>query len=49
MAREVYTVSLLAIEIDTEEERSYLENLASRLGLDKAAIDKIHNELGINI
>lgn len=49
MAREVYTVSLMAIEIDTEEERSYLENLASRLGLDKAAIDKIHNELGINI
>jgi uncharacterized membrane protein YebE (DUF533 family) len=45
MARQVYTVSLMAIEVDTEEERLYLETLARRLGLDKASVDAIHRSL----
>jgi uncharacterized membrane protein YebE (DUF533 family) len=45
MAREVYTVSLMAIEMDTEEERRYLDILAEQLKLDKSIIDQIHKSL----
>jgi uncharacterized membrane protein YebE (DUF533 family) len=48
MAREVYTVSLMAIEMDTEEEKRYLDNLAEQLGLDQSARDQIHKKLDIN-
>jgi uncharacterized membrane protein YebE (DUF533 family) len=48
-AREVYTVSLMAIEMDTEEEKRYLDNLAQKMGLDQAVRNQIHNELNINI
>jgi uncharacterized membrane protein YebE (DUF533 family) len=46
-AQNVYTVSLLAIDIDTDAERTYMKTLADRLGLDDSILDKIHNELGI--
>ncbi len=45
IASEIYAVSLLAIEIDTPEERAYLELLAARLGLPKALVASIHEEL----
>jgi uncharacterized membrane protein YebE (DUF533 family) len=48
LAKEVYTVSLMAIEIDTEEEKRYLDNLAKQLGLDQAVRDQIHNKLDVN-
>ncbi len=47
LAQQVYMVSLLAIEVDTDAERTYLENLARRLGLDQAAVDRIHQQLGL--
>jgi uncharacterized membrane protein YebE (DUF533 family) len=47
MARQVYTVSLLAIEVDTDQEKTYLRSLAANLGLDSAAINDIHQQFGI--
>ncbi|MBN1906803.1 MAG: tellurite resistance TerB family protein [Deltaproteobacteria bacterium] len=49
LAKEVYTVSLIAIEMDTEEEMSYMDTLAARLGIDQTARDQIHNKLGLAI
>jgi uncharacterized membrane protein YebE (DUF533 family) len=45
-ARQVYTVSLMAIEVDTEAERTYMENLANRLKLDAAVVEDIRHSLG---
>ena len=44
-ARQVYTVSLMAIEVDTEKERQYMHTLANRLGLDDATVEQIHRSL----
>jgi uncharacterized membrane protein YebE (DUF533 family) len=46
-ARQVYAVSLLAIEADTEAERVYLKALAGRLGIDPATAAGIHRDLGV--
>jgi uncharacterized membrane protein YebE (DUF533 family) len=47
LAREVYTVSLMAVHVDTEAERNHLRTLAEKLMLDQAIIDKIHGETGV--
>lgn len=47
MAKQVYTVSLLAIEVDTDAECTYMNTLAQRLGLDESAINNIQQKLGI--
>jgi uncharacterized membrane protein YebE (DUF533 family) len=47
MAKQVYTVSLLAIEVDTDAERTYINTLAQRLGLEESDINDIHRKLGI--
>lgn len=47
MTRELYTVSLLAIELDTTAEVKYLKSLAQRLGLDEAQVNRIHDQLGV--
>jgi uncharacterized membrane protein YebE (DUF533 family) len=47
MAEQIYTVSLLAIEVDTDAERTYMNTLAQRLGLDEADVTDIHRKLGI--
>ena len=40
LAIQVYAASLLAIEVDTPAERSYLRTLADRLGLPREAIQR---------
>jgi uncharacterized membrane protein YebE (DUF533 family) len=45
LARQVYTVSLMAIDVDTEKERRYMESLAGRLGLDGSTVEQIHRRL----
>ena len=45
LARQVYTVSLMAIAVDTEKERRYMRTLASRLGLDESTVEQIHRSL----
>lgn len=45
-AAEVYAASLVAIRVDTEAERRYLDHLAMRLGLDRAKVEAIDRKLG---
>jgi len=46
-AAEVYTVSLLAMDVDTPAEVDHLKRLASRLGLDASAIARCHEQVGV--
>ncbi len=39
---DVYTASLLAIEVDSPAEKAYLQMLAARLGLEQGLVDEIH-------
>ena len=45
LAEQVYTVSLMAIDVDTDQERRYLAALADRLNLDPATVETIHRNL----
>ncbi len=47
IAKQVYAVSLMAIEVDTDQERDYLQNLAQGLKLDTDIILQINKELGL--
>lgn len=47
VATQIYAASLLAIEVDTDAERSYLADLASRLGLDQAVVKQLQGALGV--
>jgi uncharacterized membrane protein YebE (DUF533 family) len=38
---------LLAIEVDTDAERDYLQQLARRTGLQPAAVQQIHQAMGV--
>lgn len=44
---QVYLMSIMAIDIDSEAERRYLRDLASALELDDATVDAIHDRLGV--
>jgi uncharacterized membrane protein YebE (DUF533 family) len=41
-AAEIYTVSLLAIDVDNPAERGYLAMLAARLKLDDKLVEHLH-------
>lgn len=45
VAAEIYTASLLAIDVDTAAERAYLAMLAPRLGLPGGLVESTHREL----
>jgi uncharacterized membrane protein YebE (DUF533 family) len=47
VATQIYTASLLAIEVDTEKERRYLQELAAALRLDDEAVGYLHSALGV--
>lgn len=47
VARQVYGVSLLAVDVDTDAERAYLQTLGQRLALSQADRDSMHRALGI--
>jgi uncharacterized membrane protein YebE (DUF533 family) len=47
VATQIYAASLLAIEVDTEQERRYLQDLAAALRLDSNAIAYLHSALGV--
>ncbi len=44
-ATEVYVASLMAIEVDTAEERAYLARLADRLGLEPDLARELHRQV----
>jgi uncharacterized membrane protein YebE (DUF533 family) len=46
MAQQVYAVSLMAIEVDTDKEKEYLNTLSKRLFLSDAVIAGIHESVG---
>ncbi len=48
VATQVYAASLLAIEVDTDKERRYLQELADALGLDGNAVAYLHSALGVS-
>lgn len=43
---QIYTASLLAIEVDTDEERAYLKELAAGLGLNENIVTYLHSSVG---
>lgn len=47
VAAQVYTASLLAIEVDTPAEKAYLQNLARDLKLEPQVVRQIHSTLGV--
>lgn len=47
LAEELYLVSLLAIDLDTDVERAYLADLARRLVLDRDTVAKLHTVAGV--
>jgi len=49
LGAQVYAASLLAIEVDTEAERSYLKQLAAELGLSSRATAHIEHTLGVQV
>ncbi len=49
VAAEVYAASLLAIEVDTDAERSYLQQLARLTGLQPAVVQQIHQAMGVAV
>ena len=47
VAVQVYSASLLAIEVDTSAEKDYLLKLAQKLGLDAETVQRVHDALGV--
>ena len=47
VAVQVYSASLLAIEVDTPAEKDYLLKLAQKLGLDAETVQRVHDALGL--
>ncbi len=46
MAEQVYTVSLMAIDLDSNPEAQYLNQLAQGLGIPPQTVNAIHEQLG---
>lgn len=44
---QVYLMSLLAIDLDSQAEAEYLNDLAKALGVDQNTVNKIHEEAGV--
>jgi uncharacterized membrane protein YebE (DUF533 family) len=47
LAAQIYTASMLAIELDTSAEVKYFKALARRLNLEESAVNRIHDQLGV--
>jgi len=44
---QVYAMSLLGIDLDSQAEAQYLHQLAQGYGLDTATVNDIHSQLGV--
>ena len=47
MEAQVYAMSLLAIDLDTQDEAQYLHQLAKGYGMKPAAVNEIHAQMGV--
>jgi uncharacterized membrane protein YebE (DUF533 family) len=46
MRNQVYSAALMAVQVDTEAEQTYLRHLAQALGLSDAERDSLHQAMG---
>ena len=46
MEQQVYTMSLMGIDLDTNQEAQYLHQLAQGLGIEADVCNQIHDKLG---
>ncbi|MBS1201523.1 MAG: protein YebE, partial [Chromatiaceae bacterium] len=49
VAAEVYAASLLAVEVDTPQERAYLTDLAKKAGIDGPVAQHIQRTVGVTV
>lgn len=49
MPAQIYAASLLAIELDTDAEQQYMQDLATELGLDSQVVAYIKNSMGVPV
>lgn len=47
MGPQVYAMSLLGIDLDTQEEAQYLDKLAKALGMAPETVNSIHDQMGV--
>jgi uncharacterized membrane protein YebE (DUF533 family) len=47
LEKQIYTVSVLGIDLDSQAEAKYLAELASALGLSPAEVNAIHAKFGV--
>ncbi len=47
MGPQVYAMSLLAIDLDSQTEAQYLHSLAQGLGMDATSVNEVHAQLGV--
>ncbi len=47
MAANIYALSVMTVKVDTQQEVTYLQNLAQGLNLDGQTIGQIHQQLGL--
>ena len=48
-AKQIYAVSLLTINADTDTEKKYLKTLREQTGLDDSVIQDLHKNLGVEV
>lgn len=46
---QVYTMSVMAIDVDHEDEVTYLRELAQALNLPQSEVDEIHQQIGVDL
>jgi uncharacterized membrane protein YebE (DUF533 family) len=46
-AAQIYAASLMAIEIDTDAERRYMQDLASKLRMEQPVVAYLHQAVGL--
>ena len=44
---QVYMMSLMGIDLDSQEEARYLDSLRQKLGLTEQSVNDIHQKLGV--
>jgi len=47
IAAQIYTASLMAIEVDTDAERRYMQDLAGKLGMNRQVVAYLHQAVGL--
>ena len=47
LEQQVYTMSVMAMDFDNQNEARYLQELAQAMGLGRQQVDVVHEQLGI--